>query len=154
MIRIPSSEPFIMFINIRVLRLRSTDWKSSLTFSLATMKFCNSVLRATAAVPTQTFFRLRINTFLTRKILLLFHQKTALCYMFIFFHVSLNNRIQIKLRSDAFLKFLFKNPFEAGNQFNADVLSQSASSNHALLITKSALVISICNRMGPRAIKD
>ena len=25
-----SSEPFIMFINVRVLRLRSTDWKSSL----------------------------------------------------------------------------------------------------------------------------
>ena len=30
-IRIPSSEPFIMFIYIRVLRLRSTDWKSSLS---------------------------------------------------------------------------------------------------------------------------
>ena len=29
-IRIPLSEPFIMFINIRVLRLRNTDWKSSL----------------------------------------------------------------------------------------------------------------------------
>ena len=29
-IPIPSSEPFIMFINIRVLRLRSTDRKSSL----------------------------------------------------------------------------------------------------------------------------
>ena len=29
-IRIPSGEPFIMFINIRVLRLRSMDWKSSL----------------------------------------------------------------------------------------------------------------------------
>ena len=28
-----------------------------------------------------------------------------------------------------------------GNQFNAGVLSQSASSNHALLITKSALLI-------------
>ena len=31
----------------------------------------------------------------------------------------------------------FRNPFKAGN----DVLSQSASSNHALLITTSALVI-------------
>ena len=29
-IRIPSSEPFVMFINIRVLRLSNTDWKSSL----------------------------------------------------------------------------------------------------------------------------
>ena len=35
----------------------------------------------------------------------------------------------------------FQNPFEAGNQFNVGVLSQSASSNHALLITKSALLI-------------
>ena len=33
----------------------------------------------------------------------------------------------------------FQNPFEEGNQLNAGVLSQSASSNHALLITKSAL---------------
>ena len=33
------------------------------------------------------------------------------------------------------------NPFQAGNQLNADVLSQSASSNHARLITKSAVVI-------------
>jgi len=29
-VHIPSSEPFIMFIDIRVLRLRSTGWKSSL----------------------------------------------------------------------------------------------------------------------------
>ena len=60
-----------------------------LTLSLAAMKFCNSVLGAAPAVPTQMFFRLRINTFLVRKILLLFHQKTALCCMLIFFHVTL-----------------------------------------------------------------
>ena len=35
----------------------------------------------------------------------------------------------------------FQNPFEAGNQLNAGVLSQSASSNHALSIAESALVI-------------
>ena len=35
----------------------------------------------------------------------------------------------------------FWNPSEAGNQLNAGVLSQSASRNHALLITKSALMI-------------
>jgi len=35
----------------------------------------------------------------------------------------------------------FQNLFEAGKQFNAGVLSQSASSNHALLITKSTVVI-------------
>ena len=39
------------------------------------------------------------------------------------------------------MRFPFQTPFEAGNQFNAGVLSQSASSNHALLITKSALLI-------------
>ena len=33
-IRIPSSEPFIMFTNNRVLRLRSTDWKSSLKLNV------------------------------------------------------------------------------------------------------------------------
>ena len=31
--------------------------------------------------------------------------------------------------------------FEAGDQLNAGALNQSSSSNHALLITKSALVI-------------
>ena len=36
-IRIPSSEPFVMFINIRVLRLRSTDWKSSLNILTLTL---------------------------------------------------------------------------------------------------------------------
>ena len=35
----------------------------------------------------------------------------------------------------------FQNPFKAGNQLNADTLSQSASSDHTFLITKSALVI-------------
>ena len=58
-----------------------------LTFSLAAMKFCKSMLLATTAGPTQTFFRLRINTFLVEKILLLFHQMTALCCMLIFFRV-------------------------------------------------------------------
>ena len=60
-----------------------------LTFSLAAMRFCNSMLRATPAVPTQTFFRLKINAFFAGKILLLFHQKTALCCMLIFFHVKM-----------------------------------------------------------------
>ena len=40
-----------------------------------------------------------------------------------------------------FWNSFFQNPFETGNQLNAGVLGQSASSNHALLITKSALVI-------------
>ena len=60
-----------------------------LTFSLVAMKFCNCMLRATPAVPTQTFFRLWINTVSVGKILLLFHQKTALCCMLILFHVKM-----------------------------------------------------------------
>ena len=35
-----------------------------LTYSSTAMKFCDSMRRATPAVATQTFFRLRINTFL------------------------------------------------------------------------------------------
>ena len=40
-----------------------------------------------------------------------------------------------------FSQIPFQNPFKAGNQLNAGVLSQSASSNHALLMSKSGLVI-------------
>ena len=61
---------------------------NKLTFSLAAMKFCNSMVRAAPAVPTQTFFRLRIKAILVGKILLLLHQKNALCCMLIFFHVK------------------------------------------------------------------
>ena len=57
-----------------------------LTFSLSAMKFSKSRLSATPAVPTQTFFRLRINTYLEGKISLFFHQRTALCYMLNFFY--------------------------------------------------------------------
>ena len=79
-----------------------------LTFSLAAMKFCKSVLRATLAVPFQSFFRLRINTFLVGKILLLFHQRLHFVECWFSFMLSWNNRVQIKLRSDAILKFLLK----------------------------------------------
>ena len=63
---------------------------NKLTFSLAAMKLCNFMSRATPAVPTQTFFRLRINIALVGKILLLFHQKTALRCMLILFHDKMN----------------------------------------------------------------
>ena len=46
----------------------------------------------------------------------------------------------LRSNSEDFSDF-FQTPFEAGNQINAGVLCQSASSNHALLITKSALLI-------------
>ena len=39
------------------------------------------MLCATPAVPTQTFFRLRINPFLVGKISLLFHQDCALLHV-------------------------------------------------------------------------
>ena len=112
-----------------------------LTFTLAAMKFCKSIYRATPAVPTQTFFRLRINTFLAGKILLLFHQKTALCCMLIFFYVKLQQPCLDQTQKRCVSEIPFQNPFEMGNQLNAGVLSQSTSSNHAFLITKSALVI-------------
>ena len=71
-------------------------------------------MRHYAAVPTQTFFRLRINTLLDGKILLFFHQKTARCCMSIFLHVSMRlPRLAPKrcdansCSNDAFLKFLF-----------------------------------------------
>ena len=121
---------------IRWSRHKATRSKTKkLTFSLEATKFC-LVLRSTPAVPTQTVFRLRINTFLVRKILWLVHQNKRLRFIACWFSFTLrwNYRVKIKLRSDGF-------PFEAGNQFNAGVLSQSASSNHALLITKSALLI-------------
>ena len=60
-----------------------------LTFSLVAMRCCNSMLLATPAVPTQTFFRLRIPTFLDGKVVFLFHQWTALCCMSIFFQVKM-----------------------------------------------------------------
>ena len=118
-----------------------------LTFSLEAMKFCHSMLRATPAVrlsPLKRFFRLRINTFLVGKILLLFHQKTALCCMLSFFYVKLKqlrlDQTQKRCVSEFLSKILSKS-VRGWNQLNAGVLNQSASSNHALLITKSALVI-------------
>ena len=79
-----------------------------INFSLEATKFC-LVLRSTPAVPTQTVFTLRMNTFLVGKVLLLFHQMTALSCVLIFFHVKMKwPCYKIKLRSAAFLKFLFK----------------------------------------------
>ena len=59
--------------------------------------------------------------------------------MLVFFHVK--QRCLDQTRKRCVSEVPFQNPFEAGNQLNAGVLSQSASSNHALLITKSDLVI-------------
>ena len=79
-----------------------------LAFSLVAMKFCNSILRATQAVPTQTFFRLRINAFLVGKILCFSNKRLRFVACWFSFTLRWNNRVKIKLRSDAFMKFLFK----------------------------------------------
>ena len=59
--------------------------------------------------------------------------------MLIFFHVKQPCLDQTQKRCVS--EIPFQNPFEAENQLDEGVLSQSASSNDALLITKSALVI-------------
>ena len=75
------------------------------------------------------------------KILLLFHQKTALCSMSIFFYVMKKEPRLDQTQKQCVSEIPFQNPFEAGDQLNAGTLSQSASSNHAFLIIRSALVI-------------
>ena len=112
-----------------------------LPFSLAALKFCSSVRHQPSRLNLR--FRLRINTFLDGKILLLLHQKTALCCMSNFFHVMMKQP-RLEQTQTRCVPGIFKirlKLFEAGNQLNAGALSQSALSNHALLITKSALVI-------------
>ena len=91
-----------------------------LTFSLAAMKFCNSMLRATRAVPTQTFFKLWINTFLVGKMFLLFHQKTALCCMLILFHVKIKQLCFDQTQKRWVAEISFQNPFARGNQLHAN----------------------------------
>ena len=83
---------FTLFFNVDKVTCNTNKATRSktkkLTFSLVAVKFC-LVLRATPAVPTQTVLRLRINTFLVGKIVLLLPQKTALCCVLIFFHVEI-----------------------------------------------------------------
>ena len=126
---------------IRWPRQATRSKTKKLTFSLEATKFC-LVLRSTPAVPTQTVFTLRMNTFLVGKVLLLFHQMTALSCVLIFFHVKMKwPCYKIKLRSDAFLKFLFK--LRLKQETN---LMQACSANqHQVIVTswlpKSALLI-------------
>ena len=61
--------------------------------------------------------------------------------MLILFHVKMKKTCLDQTQKRCVSEIPFQNPFEARNQLNAGVLSQSASSNHALLNTKSALVI-------------
>ena len=61
--------------------------------------------------------------------------------MLIFFHVKLKQPCLDRTQKQCVSEIPFKNLFEAGNQLNAGMLSQSASSDHALLITKSALMV-------------
>ena len=61
--------------------------------------------------------------------------------MLIFFHVKLKQPGLDQTQKRCVSEIPFPNPIEAATQLNAGALSQSASSNHASLITKSALVI-------------
>ena len=109
-------------------------------FSLAVMKFCKAVLRATPAFPTQTFFRLRINTFLVEKPFCFSTKGLHFVACWFSFTLSWNNRVKIKLRSDAFLKFLLKIPLRRETN-----LMQACSANQqqsALVIKKNALFLS------------
>ena len=81
------------------------------------------MLRVTSAVLTQTFFKLRISTFLVGKIRLLFHQKTALCCMLIFFYIEMKKPCLDQTQK----RYVSENPFqiffEAGNQLSAGACS-------------------------------
>ena len=108
------------------------------TFSLAAMKFCNSMHRATTADPTQTHSGCESIRFKPEKILFLFHRKTVLCCMSIFFHVKMKYPHLDQNQKRCVSEIPFQNLFEAGNQLNASVPSQSALSNNAFLIAKIA----------------
>ena len=99
------------------------------------MNVCNSMLRHGDTSPPHSNFFHAANQYI------LFHQKTALCCVLIFFHVKRKQPCLVKSKKRCVFEIPFQNPFEAGNHLNAGVLSESASSNHALLITKSAFMI-------------
>ena len=83
------------------------------------------MLCATAAVVTQTFFQ-AANQYifqLVRKILLLFHQKTALCCVLIFFHVKMKKACLDQTQKRCVSENPFQNPFEAGKQLNIGACS-------------------------------
>ena len=60
--------------------------------------------------------------------------------MSILFNVKMKSRLK-QTQKRRVSEIPSQNPFEAGNQLNAGVLSQLALSNHALLRTKSILLI-------------
>ena len=111
------------------------------SFQLAST--CDSVwpglysrLRAAPAVLTQTIFRLWINTFLTGKILLLFHRNTALCSMFIFFHVKLKQPCLDQTQKRCVSEFRLRR--------ETNLMQACSANQHQVImpsITKSALVI-------------
>ena len=108
------------------------------SFQLAST--CDSVwpglysrLRAASAVLTQTIF---IFTFLTGKILLLFHRNTALCYMFIVFHVKLKQPCLDQTQKRCVSEFRLRR--------ETNLMQACSANQHQVImpsITKSALVI-------------
>ena len=61
--------------------------------------------------------------------------------MLILFHVKIKQACLDQTQKRCVAEIPFQNPFAAGNQLHAGVVSQSASRYHARLIIKSALVI-------------
>ena len=114
-----------------------------ITFQFGSMKFCKLYASCCTSRPNSNFFSgcesmhswmEKSFCFSTKRL------RFAPCRFS--FTSRYENRVQIKLTQERYVSEIpFQNPLEAGNQLNAGVLNQSASSNHALLITKSALVI-------------
>ena len=73
-----------------------------LTFSLVVMKFCNTMLRATPAIPTQTSFRLQINAFFGRKKSFCFSTK-RLCFVACWSSFTLRWNKRVRSNSEATL---------------------------------------------------
>ena len=79
--------------------------------------------------------------FLMEKKSLHFSSTRLLCCMSIFFHIKRKRARLDYTQKRCISEIPFQNPFKAGNWLKVGGRSQSASSNHALLITKSAFLI-------------
>ena len=105
------------------------------------MKFCNFMIDATPAVPTQTFFLAANQSlrFWMEKSFCFSTEKLRFAACRFSFTLRWNNRVLVKLRSDAFPQFLFKIRLKWETTLMKGMLSQSASRNYSLFITKSIL---------------
>ena len=105
------------------------------------MKFCNFMIDATPAVPTQTFFLAANQSlrFWMEKSFCFSTKKLRFATCRFSFTLRWNNRVLVKLRSDAFPQFLFKIRLKWETTLMKGMLSQSGSRNYSFFITKSVL---------------